>query len=474
MVAGVRRLAMVGEGYTALADGSSAFRLLTGAPHTEPGSSFRTGADCSDEPGRELRYFAALLDMPVQNLPRTYLVGIFALAIAVIWSLRAWIPTIDGKWFSRFMGLATLSILLATALLAAQAAATWAALRPKLVTLSQTPIAAALERIGQVLRWDLSIARPNLNELTILAARTDTLKNGMITIGKLRGGLDALRNVTDRRTLDTVDALKSLRTSSLSVRGDDLSGLTKSLTEPDHLQQLKKEIAEQRNAPLLQSPAWFGLWRISDSLVSLLEKTHWRRSQEKRRRPGSDSAPGVLRSAPEESASGGVGPYLDGASRRQDVVTLSLNTGDHATEVIEQWFSDCEEFVALQYAFVLRDVLARIMSPLFAAMVALSCLSGAHLFYLFPGRSSTLAIDLFAMIGMAVVAIPIVVGIERDPVLSRLRMTTPGRIDLNSDFLKRVALYGVLPLLVVIGSVFPEIGSSLFEWLEPLRQLAAF
>jgi hypothetical protein len=75
---------------------------------------------------------------------------------------------------------------------------------------------------------------------------------------------------------------------------------------------------------------------------------------------------------------------------------------------------------------------------------------------------------------MAVVAIPIVVGIERDPVLSRLRMTTPGRIDLNSDFLKRVALYGVLPLLVVIGSVFPEIGSSLFEWLEPLRQLAAF
>jgi hypothetical protein len=34
-----------------------------------------------------------------------------------------------------------------------------------------------------------------------------------------------------------------------------------------------------------------------------------------------------------------------------------------------------------------------------------------------------------------------------------------------------VAVYGVLPLVVVLASLFPEIGSSVFGWLEPLRKL---
>ena len=78
------------------------------------------------------------------------------------------------------------------------------------------------------------------------------------------------------------------------------------------------------------------------------------------------------------------------------------------------------------------------------------------------------------MVVMASVAIPIVVGMERDTVLSLLRSGTPDRIDFSWDFAKRVALYGVLPMLAVIGSLFPELGGSFFGWLEPLRKLAAF
>ena len=64
--------------------------------------------------------------------------------------------------------------------------------------------------------------------------------------------------------------------------------------------------------------------------------------------------------------------------------------------------------------------------------------------------------------------------VERDHVLSRLKSPTPGRVDVNWDFIKRIAMYGVLPLLVVIASLFPEIGGTLFGWLEPLRKLSSF
>jgi hypothetical protein len=63
---------------------------------------------------------------------------------------------------------------------------------------------------------------------------------------------------------------------------------------------------------------------------------------------------------------------------------------------------------------------------------------------------------------------------ERETVLSRLRNTTPGKLDFNWGFLQRVAVYGVIPLLAVIGALFPEIGSSLFGWLEPLRKVTSF
>ncbi|HEY2151205.1 MAG TPA: hypothetical protein VGH34_10370 [Vicinamibacterales bacterium] len=444
MIAGVRRLSLVGRGYTALADGSPAFRLFTGAPREFPGSSFRTCADHQQQRGHDLRYFAALLDMPVQNLPKPYLVGVCTLVVAVVWILRGWVPTIDGAAFSQFMTLATLSILVATMLLAGQAASTWNSLKPKLARLAHARIAESLGRVGHVVRWDLSIAPPHLSELMALAARADTLRDGMIAIGNRGLGLKVKQDFPNRRTLQSVDVLASWCASSLAVRPQDLTGLTRALCEHNNsVGRLRDEIVIEKSAPLLQSEAWFGLWSISDNLVTLLEQTHWQR-------------------CPAISSDGAADRHGEGIVREKDASAIAT------------WFRQCEEFVAVQYAFVVRDILARMMSPLFAAMLCLAFLSGAHLFYLFPGRSSLLTIDLLAMVSIAVVAIPIVVGMERDTVLSLLRRGTPDRIDFSWDFAKRVALYGVLPLLAVIGSLFPEIGGSFFGWLEPLRKLVAF
>ena len=138
------------------------------------------------------------------------------------------------------------------------------------------------------------------------------------------------------------------------------------------------------------------------------------------------------------------------------------------------WFSRCERLVAFQMAFVLRDIVARTITCLFAAMLCLTFLTASHLLYSFNGRASLLTVDLFAVGGAALAAVWILVEMERDDVLSRLRATTPGRIDINWDFMKRIAVYGVLPLLAVITALFPEVGGTLFGWLEPLRRLSSF
>ena len=114
------------------------------------------------------------------------------------------------------------------------------------------------------------------------------------------------------------------------------------------------------------------------------------------------------------------------------------------------------------------------MWSLFSAMCCLTLVAAAHLFYIFQGRTSLLTFDVIAIGLTALAAIRVLVEIERDRVISILRDTTPGEIDFSWDFARRLGVYGVLPLLAVVASLFPEVGDSIFRWLEPLRKLTAF
>ncbi|HEY7285458.1 MAG TPA: hypothetical protein VH497_08455 [Vicinamibacterales bacterium] len=448
-LAGLRRLSMVGNGYTALADNSPAFRLLAGMSPECAGAAFSAKPDSTEPASRDLRHFAALLDMPVQNLRLPYLVAILA-AIGVVIVTAGRVSTVDGRAFSFFVSAASLSILVTSLLLVLQSVATWSELKPKLSRLARKRLDRALSSVGDVIRWDLSIVSPRLSELMPLVSRAERLRGAMLGIATAHLQRSFAHGVPNRRAPQDT-ALLQWYESSLGVRPNDLMKLSKGLfDEPSVDVELRDEILDHKASPLLQSRTWFRLWRISDLLVTALEQVYWKRC---------GGAP--CEGTPDAEAS-----------------TAKPRTPDHTRDAsqltIDRWFSDSEEFIALQYAFLLRDVLARIMSSLFAAMVCLTLLTAAHLFYLFQGRSSLLTVDLVAIGIAAVAAIQIVVGMERDTVLSLLRSSNPGRIDFNWDFIKRVAVYGVLPLLAVIGSLFPEIGDSFFGWLEPIRKLASF
>jgi hypothetical protein len=192
------------------------------------------------------------------------------------------------------------------------------------------------------------------------------------------------------------------------------------------------------DASLLHSSTWFKLWKASDGALILLQLRKW-------------SAP-------------------DGTN----FTIPSGGTRDGKPISESSWSQTAAAVVALQYAFALRDILARIMSSLFAAMLCLTLLTCAHLFYIFQGRSSLLLIDLLAVTATSAAAVWVLVGLERDAVLSRLRHTTPGSIDFNWAFVQRIAIYGALPLIAVLGALFPEVAGPVLGWLDPLKKLVTF
>jgi hypothetical protein len=448
LIATARRLSLVGKGYTALAENSAAFRLLAGGPLAA--QHLEDDRDHSDVWREAVRRFTALVDMPVHNLPAAYVISLVTGLTIAVFSVRS-IATIEGWSFSLFVRLASFAVLIMALLLVAQAGAIWSELQPKLALLVRTRIERALGVAGGIVRWELSITPPRLGELMPMALRAVQLRDEILSLASRHQHPRVVAGFPDRRGSQDVLVPATWQQSGVFVRQEDLCGLQAALTEasPQAVHRLHTEIVERPTAPLLQSEAWGQLWKFGDGLIEVLERVHWKRCW---------------------------GTGCDGATAGEALQPPKPDKrGSRSGEVSsDRWFSECEEFVALQYAFLLRDVVARIMSALFAAMLCLTLLTASHLFYLFQGRSSLLTIDLFAVGVAAIVALRIVIGLERDTIISRLRVTTPGHIDFNWDFLKRVGIYGVLPLLAVIGSLFPEIGDSFFGWLEPIRKLASF
>jgi hypothetical protein len=470
---GLRRLSLMGNGFTALADGSPTFRLLVGAAQERPGSALRTGSRSTDEQSRDLHHFVSMLDMPVQHFPKALMAAIVIAVAAAAWSVGQ-ITTVDGRAFSWFVTLGSLSVL-ATALVSlAQAAEIWNALRSKLVRLSRTRLEPVFESIGRVVSWNLSMVPPHLTDLMPLAQGVDRMRTELIAMTNVRLPRDPVPTLGNRRAPMELGVYADRCASAMGLRVQDISALSTVLDGQSQMDRLREEIVLQRHAPLLQSRAWWSLWRVSDKLVTLLEEVPWQRSPVSLNLPETVS-PSSTHSTAVLAAMPGVAERH--ASReRHDLIDVDSQVADSGFDAaaITAWFIQCERVVALQCAFLLREVLARIMSSLFTAMLCLAFLTAAHLFYLFQGRSSLLTVDMLTIAGAALLSLWIVIGMERDTVLSRLRVTTPGQVDFNWDFVKRVAIYGVLPLIAVIGSLFPEVGESLFGWMEPLRKLTAF
>ena len=61
-----------------------------------------------------------------------------------------------------------------------------------------------------------------------------------------------------------------------------------------------------------------------------------------------------------------------------------------------------------------------------------------------------------------------------DAILSRLWSTRPGHVDWNGELIGRMFAYGAVPVVTLFVTFFPEVGNSLFAWLEPVKRVLPF
>ena len=56
--------------------------------------------------------------------------------------------------------------------------------------------------------------------------------------------------------------------------------------------------------------------------------------------------------------------------------------------------------------------------------------------------------------------------VDCSPDLFRLQAVPPNKLNWTSDFIFRVLMHGVLPILILLGIQFPEVLQNLLSWLN--------
>jgi hypothetical protein len=129
------------------------------------------------------------------------------------------------------------------------------------------------------------------------------------------------------------------------------------------------------------------------------------------------------------------------------------------------------DLVAMSMTLVLRDALARLWYNLVFVVGAVLIVFSSHVVFPFRQHQSLAVLD-WIFIGLTFTTIIVVlVQMKHDDIIGRLTAKVSGeRTTWDAEFILKLAVFGLLPLLTLFAAQFPEIGGTLVQWLAPVEK----
>jgi len=121
-----------------------------------------------------------------------------------------------------------------------------------------------------------------------------------------------------------------------------------------------------------------------------------------------------------------------------------------------------------QVAAFVQHMLVQLQSLAGLVTAGLLLLLMAETSYPFQPHERLLLFGWVLILIVVAVTMVIFVQLSRDKVISLLAGTIPNKLNWTSDFVVRVLLHGVLPILLLLGIQFPAVLQNLLSWFSSL------
>ena len=151
----------------------------------------------------------------------------------------------------------------------------WNTARAHLKWLALSPIEGAFKSIADLVPWDLSLTPPRLMEIMPVARRADGI---VAELRALAGLTERSRHARAGESPDgrrLTDQERRSAEAKLAIREGDLDSVGHLPSTVSKVKILEREIRQRQHAPFMHSSSWLYLWKVSDAIVTLLQRPAW-------------------------------------------------------------------------------------------------------------------------------------------------------------------------------------------------------
>jgi hypothetical protein len=202
--------------------------------------------------------------------------------------------------------------------------------------------------------------------------------------------------------------------------------------------------------------------RVDDQLETLkvrVSTAHKKLLQSQREETGGDwSAALKLRSFAQERLCQVAGIVVHILKPHWGATAEPLSTDE------QKWILLAEQFLAGRTAVFLHHLFLHLENLLFSVMAGLILMLLAFSSYPFQPSDQLLLFNWFVILATVMLTVVVFVQVNRNSVVSLLSGTDPGKVTWNREFIVRLLLYGVLPILALFGAQFPEGLKNIVSW----------
>ena len=128
------------------------------------------------------------------------------------------------------------------------------------------------------------------------------------------------------------------------------------------------------------------------------------------------------------------------------------------------WQDEGKFFLITHIMAFLQHIFAQLQNLVALVTIGLLLLLVAAITYPFRPREPLLLFSSVAILASVVVTLFIFVQVNRDKTLSLLTGKTPGRLNITRDFVFRVLIHAVVPIIALLGVQFPQAMRQIFSW----------
>jgi hypothetical protein len=180
----------------------------------------------------------------------------------------------------------------------------------------------------------------------------------------------------------------------------------------------------------------------------------------------SDSSSALIRSREKTAralalVSGAITLIFD-AEWRTRQIRRQLSKGDR--RIVDRLTDQANLFVATRVVDLLRQVVPHLQNLATFGTASMLLMLFAMSSYPFPQRDTFLWLSWITLLGALLALLIVFVQMSRDRIVSLLSGTIPGKLSWDANLVNQVVLFGVVPILSLLGAQFPEVFRDLFSW----------